>query len=291
MEKLKSHKPGTAFVAIVFAGLALITLALFIMLYFTLITSLKEYIDYKLNPIGFPEKLMFVNYAEAFSAFSMKIGQRTVYLEEMFLNSFIYSIGSAFAATLVPCIVAYLNAKYKMWFNKVIFTTVIISMTMPIVGALPSEIQIVKALGLDDKLIGPIIMKSSYLGMYFLMFYGAFKGLSDEYIEAATIDGAGQWQVLMQIVMPLVKTTFGAIFLLNFIVYWNDYQSPMIYLKSYPTVAVGLFRYVYIPNTTVSATTNMQMAGCILLFLPIFIIFLIFKNKLMGNLTVGGIKG
>ena len=63
MKKLKSHKPGTAFVAIVFAGLALITLMLFIMLYFTLITSLKEYIDYKLNPIGFPEKLMFVNYA------------------------------------------------------------------------------------------------------------------------------------------------------------------------------------------------------------------------------------
>ena len=175
--------------------------------------------------------------------------------------------------------------------NKILYTLVVFTMTVPIVGALPSQIQIMELLGLRNSLLFPIATNLSFLGTYFLIFYAAFKGLSNEYIEAATIDGAGQWQVMMKIVLPLTITTFGAVFLLNFIAYWNDYQTPLLYMQNYPTAAVGLFASGDTTGGDAMTEETIRMAGCMLLFLPIFTLFIIFKNKLMGNLTVGGIKG
>ncbi len=288
--KNKSYIFGT----IVSVVLVAYTLIMFMMVYLAFTTSFKEYSDFKLNPVfDFPQKFWYRNYVDAFSAFSIAVdgNTRTVYLGEMLFNSVVYSVGCSLVATFVPAFMAYLVAKYKEWFNHFIYTTVIIAMILPIIGALPSEIQIAKMLGLFNTRLGLVVMRASYLGMYFLIFHATFKGLSDEYIEAATVDGAGQWQVLLQIVFPLVRTTIFAVLLLNFIAYWNEYQAPLIYMASYPTAATGLFRYVYAPSQAGASSMTLQMAGCMILFIPIFILFLIFKDIFMGNLTVGGIKG
>ncbi len=295
-KKNKLTQKSYLFGGVIMACLVVYTLIMFVMIYLALNTSLKEYFDLFLNPtFAFPEKLYFQNYVDAFKELVvlLETTNRTVYLLEMFGNSFIYAVGCAVVATVVPCLMAYLVAKYKeMWFNKVIYTTVIIAMILPIVGALPSEVQISKMLGLYDTRFGLIIMRASYLGMYFLIFHGTFKGLSDEYIEAATIDGAGQMKVLLGIVIPLVKTTIFAVLILNFISFWNEYQSPLIYMRSFPTAAVGLFKFVYYPSTGTGAPPdNMLLAGCMILFIPVFILFICFKDIFMGNLTVGGIKG
>lgn len=290
--KSKSSK-NYIFIGIAFAVLVLYTLIMGLMVYMTTITSLKDFLDYKLNPIGLPEVWMWSNYKDAFSAFNVILdgGRTTIYLDTMLLYSLIYAFGSAFVSATVPALVAYLVAKYRVWLNEFVYGTVIVAMVLPIVGALPSEIQIAKFLGLYNTLYGVWIMKATYLGTNFLIYYGTFKGLSDEYIEAATIDGAGQFTVMLQIVLPLVKTTIFAIMILAFIAAWNDYQTPLIYMQDYPTAAVGLFRYVYMPSQAGAATANMQMAGCMILFIPVLILFLIFRDVFMGNLTVGGLKG
>ncbi len=293
-KKYKIHAKNYGFITVVALILTVYTLILGIMIYLALTTSLKEYLDFKLNSVlALPEKLWFQNYVDAFSAFAVKVdgNTRTVMLLEMLGNSVIHAIGCSLTATLVPALVAYLVAKYDEKLNGFVYMTVIIAMILPIVGALPSEIQVAKFLGLYNTRFGLVIMRASYLGTYFLIFHGTFKGLSDEYIEAATIDGAGQWQVMIQIVFPLVKTTIFAVFLLNFISNWNEYQSPLIYMGDYPTAAVGLFRYVYSNSQSGTSSMTLQMAGCMVLFLPIFVLFIIFKDVFMGNLTVGGIKG
>lgn len=281
------------FIGITLAILILYTVVMGLMVYMTIITSLKDFLDYKLNPIGLPEIWMWSNYVDAFSAFNVILdgGRKVVYLDTMLLYSLIYAAGSAFISATVPALVAYLVAKYRVWLNEFIYGTVIVAMVLPIVGALPSEIQVAKFLGIYNTLYGVWIMKATYLGTNFLIYYGTFKGLSDEYIEAATIDGAGQFTVMLQVVLPLVKTTIFAIMILAFIGSWNDYQTPLIYMQDYPTAAVGLFRYVYMPSQAGAATSNMQMAGCMILFIPVLILFLIFRDVFMGNLTVGGLKG
>lgn len=288
----KRNKGSTIFSAVIGVMLAIYAILMLLMIYFTLITSLKSFIDYDSNPIGLPSQWIFNNYIKAFSAFKVPVnnGKYMVYFGEMFMYSFYYAITSAILSTIIPCIVAYLVTKYDFQFNHVIYTTVIVAMILPIVGSLPSEIQIAKKFGLYNNLLHPI-MKATYLGQYFLIFYATLKGFSKEYYEAAEIDGAGQFTVMIKIAMPLIINSIIAVFILQFITFWNDYAGPIIYLQDYPTAAVGLFRYVYNPTTQEASTITLRMAGCMLLFLPTLIVFLCFKNIFMGNLTIGGIKG
>ena len=166
----------------------------------------------------------------------------------------------------------------------------IVAMLLPSVGTLASEIQITKALGLFDSFFGMFVMRFSLLGSNFLIFYATFKSVSWEYAEAAMIDGASHFRVFSTIRLPLAKTAFGAVFMLAFITYWNEYTTPMVFLPSQPTLAYGLWYFRQNPDPRYSSVP-MQLAACLISCIPIFLLFMLFKNRIMGNLTMGGLKG
>ncbi len=271
--------------------LILYSVLLILMFLWCLMTSFKDTFDYIMNPFGLPKEWKWSNYSILFDTIRVQTAtKRWVYMDEMFLNSLLYSLGCTIAATMTPCIVAYLTAKYKFRLNKVIHTIVIVAMILPIVGSLPSELQLVKTLGFYDHMWGMFILKANFLGMYFLVFYAVFKSLSWEYAEAAFVDGAGHFTVMVRIMLPLVKSTIFAVAIMVFIGFWNDYQIPMLYIPSWATVAYGLFQFSNIGEEGASSV-SIVMAGSILVMLPMIIVFIIFKDKFIGNLTVGGIKG
>ena len=109
-------------------------------------------------------------------------------------------------------------------------------------------------------------------------------------LDAAKIDGAGNMQVLLQIAIPLIRNTFFTVFLIYFIQYWNDYQTPLIYLPTYPTIANGMYTVSVTPTQEMSYVP-MRITAAIMMLIPILVIFLIFQKRLLGNLTIGGIKG
>ncbi len=244
--------------------------------------------------IGIPFRWMYTNYVDVFEQFQVPIstpqGERWVGLGEMFLNSFLYAIGCAFTSAFVPCITAYLCAKFKYKFSNVIYVVVLVTMILPIVGSLPSEIRVATALGLYDQIWGLWLMKAHFLGLYFLVFYGVFSSQPKAYVEAAKIDGAGNFTIMTRISLPLAVSTFITVMLINFIGFWNDYQTPMIYLPSYPTAALGVFRMA---TTTINEMSEvyMRMAAATIVLVPVLVIFLCFHKRLLGNVTVGGIKG
>ncbi len=261
-----------------------------------LINSLKTGLAFDIDCVGFPsgEEFTFKNYIDAFKGISMKIKEGNVeyrvFFPEMFLNSLLYALGCAFFSTLVPCLVAYVTAKYNVVFNKVVYGIVIFAMVTPIVGNLPSEMQMAKNLGLYDQFFGLWFMSATFLGTYYLVFYSTFKGLSWEYAEAAFIDGANHFQIMVQIMLPLVKNTFSVIFLLQFIARWNDYQTPWLYLPNSPTAAVGV-QFFSSGGAIGLGGIPIRLAASMLLMLPVITLFFIFRKKLVGNLTMGGIKG
>ncbi len=280
---------------ILFIILLIYSISLFLPIIWTLLNSLKGRIEFIRDPFALPKKWLFSNYNQAFLNIKLPVqveggGSRDVFFIEMLSNSLLYAIGCAFVAMFVPCLVAYPVAKYNHPFNKVIYSIVIVTMILPIVGATPSMLNIMDQLGLLDTLIGAYIMKANFLGMYFLVFYASFKGLSWTYAEAALMDGANHWQILFKIMIPLIKNSMLVVFVLQFIAFWNDYQTPMVYLPSMPTAAYGLHRF-YGDTQTGTSSTPIKLSACIIVMFPILILFLIFKDKMMGNLTVGGIKG
>ena len=137
-------------------------------------------------------------------------------------------------------------------------------------------------------------MRANFLGLYFLVFYDVCKALPTSFSEAAKIDGANNFQIFFQIALPLLKNTFLTILLIRFVFFWNDYQTPMVFMPSYPTIAIGL-------NTIMNTNADplhfdhtpipSRMAAVVMTALPVCVLFAIFQQRLLGNLTVGGVKG
>lgn len=282
------------FPMVFFVLLLAYAISLIVPILWTLVSSVKGRLDFFNNPFGIPEKFIFSNYFMAFKKLYVIIqtvdGGRNVYFYEMLLNSIVYAVGGTIVTTLSHCVVAYAVAKYNFKLAKVIYGFVIVAMLMPIVGSLPSELRFITAIGFYDNMLGIILMKSGFLGMNFLIFYATFKGISWEYAEAALIDGASHFTVLFKIMIPLASTTVFATAILSFIAMWNDYQSPMIYLPSFPTMAYGLFKFQFSIDQEINSVP-MQLAGCTIAMVPIFVLFMLFKDKLIGNIAIGGLKG
>ena len=298
IKRLKSRKKTEINPLMIILGiiLALYSLSIIVSLFWGLITSFKDnFGDFYTNKLGFPKEWLFSNYISAFEHFEAKVqtidgGYKWCNFLDMFKNSLLYAVGCSFFSTFIPCITGYAMAKFKFRFSNFLYIVVLMTMALPIVGNLASEINVVRSIGLYDTFISVWIMSANFAGQFTLVFYAAFKGISDGYSEAAEIDGASEFGIMIRIMIPLVINTFGAIMLIRFITYWNEYESAMIYLKSHPTIAYGLWSF---NNDTVRGMNGvpMKLTGCMILLMPVLVIFLIFQDKLMGNVSMGGLKG
>ncbi len=262
--------------------------------YFVIVTSLKSIPDFDENFFGLPGKIDLEQIKKVLSYKFKRSRNGTLITFTLFpdllIYTAIYTVGSAFFAALVPCVMAYLSAKFDYSFGKIVYATVVVVMIVPIVGNLPSMITVLRALGLYDTFYGAFIMKANFVNMYFLIFYAVYKGIPDDYAEAAYIDGAKELTVFVRIMFPLVKTSFATVMLIFFVDLWNDYQIPLLYLPSHPTLSWA----VYTLSLTVSTgmtSAPVKMASCAIMVVPTIAVFIIFRNKLMGNLSMGGLKG
>ncbi len=289
--------------------LVLYTAIMLFFIYWALVTAVKTNDDFVIgkNYLGLPKTLQeqflapwnweWGNFATIVQFFDVKNvfrnGRmiRSIPFGTQAVYTIMYAGGCAFLGTLIPCIVSYATSKFNYKFNAVLDGICIITMIIPIVGSQVSMISLLNSLNLYDTFIGLYLQKCHYANMYYLMFGAIFKGVSKEYYEAAHIDGANEFTVMIKIAMPLVATSFGLIFLMFFIQYWNDYTTLMMFAPSHPTISYGLFRVMTdSPGGTARGYTTVRMAGCVIIVIPVITVFIIFRNRIMGNLTIGGVK-
>ena len=297
MENVKRKIKISIFFAIIFVVLLIYVISMLSPMAWGFITALKSQEDFRVNVLGLPQGNIlewkwsnFIGVTEGFyTQITTDAGRFYIGFLPMLQNTLMYAIGSSLIRAIVPCVVGYVTAKFDYKFSRFINTMVLVLMTIPIVGSAPSEFQILQELQLYDTMIGNYIQKFNFLGMYYLVYYAAFKNMSNDFAEAAYVDGASEFRVMIQIIMPMIANIIGTVFLIHFIDFWNDYQTPLLYLPSYATLARGLFTLSRKQQGDF-ATVPYRMAGCLLLATPILILFLIFKEKLMGNLSMGGVK-
>lgn len=297
MEKVKKQKKFnrlSVFTTILLVVLILYAVLLLGLLLWALLASFKTVSDFDQSPYGFPTRFAD-NFSYVFSKFRMTVrdpysqGNKVVGMGLMFLYGFLYALGSAFFNTAVICITAYVCARFPNKFTSLIHTVVVVVMIIPIVGSLPSELRIARALGLYNSIWGLWLMKANFLGLYFLVFYNVFRKVPESFTEAAKMDGANNFQIFFRIMFPITWTMFGTVMLINFITFWNDYQTPLIYMPSFPTIAVGVYQITRSNDNGLDAVPR-RMAATVIMLVPIIILFSIFSSKLLGNLTMGGIK-
>lgn len=307
---------------VIFTLLAFFSLALLLLLAWGVLTSFKSYDDFALfnNILGLPnmeaygvqDALAFGNYRRVlFSTVFHLNSSNASYYSALFgyienspnkvfvfgdylFNSFLYSIVCSFVHAFVAFACAYLCAKYKFRFSEFIYVVMLVVMAIPIVGSSPAMVSLLRDLGIHDTIFAMVALNFNFTGIYFFVFHAYLTGIPDTYVEAAEIDGATQLGVFIKIIFPLCVKTFFTVFLLQFIQTWNDYQTPLLYYPNHPTLAYAVFRMT---NNTGGADKGMEyqgvpqrVAGCMVLAIPIFAIFVAFNKLLMGNLTAGGLK-
>ena len=279
-------------IALVFIGL--LCLSLIFATYMVIITSLKGIVDYTINPIGIPKKLRFDNYANAMEQLYVRIptetGTRNVEFLELFINSLIFMFGCGFVQLYAQFTCAYVATKYPCFITNLMTWIVVFVISFPIVGSTASSMVLYRTVGIYNNRIFYILCGATFTGTGFLIYRSACKGIDDAYLDAARLDGAGHYRVMFTIVVPMVKPLLIGMFLIDVLALWKDWSTPMIWLPKYPTIAYALYRFQFSTENSVSQVPA-QMAGCVLVMLPNLILFLLFKDKFIGNISFGGLKG
>lgn len=287
--KLQKRKGNGAFVWLVLLFLIIFTLTLVLLFTWGVSTSLKSISEFRGNKLGFPNSFEWSNYSTVLENFFVLVDEYPIYIGGMLVNSLLYCVGCSLIGTITPFICAYLTVKFNYKFGKVIYGIVLVTMMLPIIGSEPSTLRVLDTFGLTDSIFGMYILKMNFLGIYFLLFCATVKSIPQSFSEAAYLDGASEQSILINIIFPMAKNTILVIFLLSVITYWNDYQSVIIYFPSYPTLAYGMFDLSRSTGSDLSYVP-MQMAGMFIVMVPTLVAFVIFHDKMMGNLSMGGLK-
>ncbi|MBQ8657837.1 MAG: carbohydrate ABC transporter permease [Clostridia bacterium] len=295
--------------------LALYSVSIISVLIWALITSLKASVDFGIlgNVLGFPDlkysadEVRLANYFRIFSKFTIVTGNAT-YFSDLFgrivipgqrvdffgliFNTIIYAVVCSFVHSFATMVAGYLCAKFKYKFSGFVYNLLLIVMIIPIIGTGPATLVLLRNLGLYSTYAGMIILNLNCTGMYFFVYYAFMKGLSDTYIEAAEIDGASQLTIFFKIIVPLSSKILFTVVLIAFIGSWNDYQTPLLYYPDKPTLAYGIY---YMSNNTSDATyetsqLTQRVAGCMILALPMVLLFTLCQDIILGNLSMGGLK-
>ena len=286
------------FFAVIGALLLIVAVSFIYPIFWMIINSFKDEFDYGMNLFNFPTKWMWSNYIEVVKFIKIEktvVGQGTryIYLGEMIYNTLFRCIVENFIGLYFTVTCAYALARFEFPGKKFIYKLCIVIMIVPIIGNMPSALQVHKALGTYDNMYTRLIgAPATIFSMNYLILYGAFKALPQAYSEAAEIDGAGRFTVMMKIMIPMQMPLCVTFFVLNFLGIWNDYATSLVYLPSYPNLAYALYQFRESSTSGASgATSAMILAGYALIMVPTALLYLACHKFINSKIVVGGLKG
>jgi multiple sugar transport system permease protein len=212
-------------------------------------------------------------------------------LGRSFLNSAFIALVTTTAIDVTSLMAGYAFAKYEFRFREPLFALLISTMFLPPIVTLIPLYRIVGYLGLNASLAGVVAPNLANAFGIFLM-RQFIKGVPDELIEAARLDGASEFRLLFQIVAPAVLPAIAALTLFAFVYYWNSYLWPLTVLQGhteqYPIV-ISLSRLLSYNRGAMNA--NLVMAGATMAVLPPLAVFAFLQRFFVDSIVSSGIKG
>ncbi len=247
--------------------------------YWVLTGSLKEQrVAIKMPPEWFPLSPTLDNYLSLFKNPAL----------QWFLNSVLISLASMALVCAVSALAGYALAKKKFPGRALIFAMFVGAMALPKQVVLVPLVKLVSSWGMHDTLWAVILPSVGWPFGIFLMKQFS-ETVPNEILEAAKIDGCGEFQMFRSVVLPIVRPGVGALAIFTFISTWNDYFLQLIMLNSRTALTLQLG----IATLQAEFATNygVLMAGATFAALPIVLVFLLFQNAFTQGITMGAVKG
>lgn len=173
-------------------------------------------------------------------------------------------------------------------------------------GLVPTYILVANVLHMRNTIFA-IIVPYLVIPWYVLLLKGFMKNISTSYIESAKIDGAGEFRIFVQIILPLSKPGLATVGLFIVLTYWNDWWLSLLYIDNSKMITLQYLLYrilssiQYLTSAVASdvvkenirniPSLSARMAMCVLAAGPILFAFPFFQKFFVRGLTVGGIKG
>jgi len=261
--------------------LILITLIFLSPFFWMFSTSLKADHDLFLSPpLLIPNPLIFQNYKKALEYFPFF---------RYFKNSLLITFGTILGTLLSCSLVAYSFSKLRWWGRNFFFYLMIGTIMIPFAVTIIPQFIIFEKLGWINTFL-PLIIPSFFgTPLYIFLIRQFFQTIPDELLDAARIDGASEFQIFLQIMLPLCKPVLFLITLLQFLASWNNYMGPLIYLtdeSKYP-LSLGLPQFLDRYGTH----WNWMMAAATVSIVPIIIFFFFAQSYLIEGIKLSGLKG
>jgi len=241
--------------------------------------SLKTQNELYINIWGPPQIPQWANYPIAWSL--ADVGT-------LFRNSLVVSLTSVFFITVLAAIASYSIAKIKFKGSQILFALFIITLLVPQQILVIPLFKIMVTLGIMDtyfSLIFPYIAGGLPLAIFIFTTY--FRGIQDELIEAARLDGCGDLRILTRIVLPISWPAISAVVIFEFLECWNEFFLALTFIQksNLRTLPLGVFAF-----SSRFITNYSQLFSVLSLsMLPIIIIFLIFQRQFISGLTAGAL--
>lgn len=231
-----------------------------------------------LSPNVWPHPFRWSNFLEV---------MRTVPLVRYTFNTFKYAAGSTIG-TVVSCVpVAYALSRLRWKGRDAVFLLVISTIVLPgVVTLIPIYIIFAKLHWIPS--LRPLIVPSFFAGDAFSVFLlrQFFATIPGELSDAARVDGAGEFQIMARIVIPLSKPAIAAVALFNFLYAWNDFFNPLLFLGQDPklwTLSIGLSQF----QTLHHVQWNQLMAASLLFMVPVIMVFVFAQRAFMEGIKLG----
>ncbi len=249
--------------------------------YLVLVNSFKSPIDYATSgPLALPESLDFSGI--------VKFWERVNFPEKVWNSIFISGV-VAVLAVLISMLNAFAIGIGRVKGRSWIVLLFLLANLLPQEALLYPLYYMFKEVGLYDNVWSVIIVFTviqAAFGTYLLSsVYGTFP---KEILEAASLDGAGRWQILWRVVFPISRPTLSVLLIFFFIWTWNEFLIPLTFLASNANQTVPVAISVLQGDRLMDVTTT--SASALLGIIPTLIFFLIFQRTLTRGITSGAVK-
>ena len=266
----------------VYGFLLLMALIVLFPFYWMIISSLKSLAEYRLNvPTFFPRKILFSNYAEAFT---------TASLGRLFLNTMYVGVVSTIASLVITVLSAFAFARLEFKGRDTMFGLLLATMMIPGELFTITNYSTVTNFGWMNTftvLIVPFLVSVFYI--YLLR--QNFMQIPNELYLAAKVDGTSDIKYLWKVMVPLSMPTLISITILKMMGAWNAYIWPRLVAndEAHRMITNGL-RNAF-TDTTGDVNYPVQMAAVALVSAPLFLVFIFLRKYIMAGVSRSGIKG
>ena len=251
--------------------------------YWMILSSVKSYSAYNSEyiPQLFTLSPTFENYAEAFTA---------VPLAKYFLNTLIFTVATTALMMIVTVLAAFAFARLNFRGKNAAFVVFLSLMMIPNELVIITNFQTITNLGLRNSFPG-LILPSVTSIFYIYLLRENFAQIPDELYYAAKVDNTSDLKFLFKVMIPICRPTLVTIAILKVIECWNSYVWPRLITddQAYFLVSNGIQEIR--ENGFGRENIPAMMAAVVVISVPLIVLFLVFRKKIMAGVARGGTKG